>query len=116
MGAKMKHVCMSYGAAKELLGGKAAIELGHNTMLRDISWKGFKAIAVRLHQTDVVIFHEDGTVELNSGGYETVTTKDRINKFSPMGIYQQQGDWYMHNGEKTPFRDGIKIKDGVVIQ
>ncbi len=43
-------------------------------------------IAVRLHGTDVVTYHADGTITLNTGGYWTVTTRDRINRFVPGNI------------------------------
>jgi hypothetical protein len=38
-------------------------------------------IAVRLHNTDVVTFRRDGAITLNTGGWFTVTTKERINRF-----------------------------------
>jgi hypothetical protein len=36
-------------------------------------------LAVRLHDTDVVTYHADDSVTLDSGGWLTVTTKDRMN-------------------------------------
>lgn len=47
------------------------------------------SIAVRLHRTDVVTFLADGRVVLNTGGWTTVTTQDRINRFSPARVYSQ---------------------------
>lgn len=54
-------------------------------------------IAVKLHATDVVTFHPDGTLTLNSGGWFTVTTKERINRYLPSGICLSQikGRWYL---------------------
>jgi hypothetical protein len=49
--------------------------------------------AVRLHNTDVVTIHADGTYTLNTGGWETVTTKDRINGYGPARVYSQRGTW-----------------------
>ena len=112
MGAKMKFICTSYGAAEAILQDKMAIEAGHNTFLRRLAKD---KIGVRLHYTDIVIYHKDGTVELNSGGYETVTTKDRINKFSPVGVQQTNREWFMRDSKCTPFHDFIRIKDGEVI-
>lgn len=40
-------------------------------------------IAVRLHQTDVLTFSPDGAITLDSGGWDTVTTKDRMNAYLP---------------------------------
>lgn len=41
--------------------------------------------AVRLHATDVVTIHPDGKYEINRGGWDTVTTWDRIRNYSPIG-------------------------------
>lgn len=43
--------------------------------------------AVRYHYTDVVTVHPDGTYTLNTGGWETVTTKQRLNQFGPAHVY-----------------------------
>lgn len=65
--------------------------------------------AIRLHKTDIITFNKDRVI-LNSGGWRTVTTKDRINKFSPVKIYQQHGIWYLQTGEM--FFDGITVRNG----
>lgn len=54
-------------------------------------------IAVRLHATDVVTFHADGTATLDSGGWLTVTTKARMNDYLPGGIVLSsiKGRWYL---------------------
>lgn len=41
------------------------------------------AIAVRLHRTDVLTFYPDGRIEIDTGGWHTVTTRDRINRCLP---------------------------------
>ena len=76
-----------------------------------------------MHRTDVIcIFERDGETiyRLNSGGYQTVTTKDRLNTFSPARIYQKRGVWYLneHVGDAhdTIYFDGIEInRQGQVI-
>lgn len=68
------------------------------------------AIAIRLHQTDVVTFFADRAIVANSGGWKTHTTKARMNDYLPIRIYQERGQWYWgNNGNKTPFTDGDKI-------
>jgi hypothetical protein len=37
-------------------------------------------VVVRLHRTDVVTLFTDGTVVLNTGGWDTVTTRARMNQ------------------------------------
>jgi hypothetical protein len=81
-------------------------------------------IAVRLHATDVVTFHADGTATLDSGGWLTVTTKARMNEWLPGGISlgSVKGRWYfMYPGHyegntyvkserpAVPYADGVTI-------
>ena len=54
-------------------------KLGNNTYLHE---SGPDAYAVRYHATDVVIIHRDGTYELATAGWDTITTKARINSCS----------------------------------
>jgi hypothetical protein len=66
--------------------------------------------AVRLHNTDVVTIHPDGTYTLRTGGWETVTTKDRINRFSPARVYSERGTWGVYSrGNGYYIRDGERL-------
>jgi hypothetical protein len=81
-------------------------KLGNNTYLveRDGDY------AVRLHDTDVVTIHKDGTYTLDTGGWQTVTTKDRINAFSPARVWSDRGVWYLGGNEKKwAFEDGVRV-------
>jgi hypothetical protein len=49
--------------------------------------------AVRLHATDVVTYLANGNIVLDTGGWLTVTTKERISRFSPFGISSHKGQW-----------------------
>jgi hypothetical protein len=52
------------------------------------------SFGVRLHSTQVLVFHPDGRVVLNSGGWQTPTTKERMNTFGLQGIYHpERGEW-----------------------
>lgn len=65
-------------------------------------------IAVRLHATDVVTWHPDETVTLNTGGWYTVTTKGRINDWAdPFSVYSVGGTWHVsvRNPEFDPEGD-----------
>lgn len=57
--------------------------------------RGDKAIAVKLHGTDVVTFHDDGRITLSSGGWRTNTTADRIRNYSPAHLFSERGVWYV---------------------
>lgn len=74
--------------------------------------------AIRLHTTDIVT-EKDGVITLNSGGWKTATTKDRINGYSWENglrkwpyISQRNHQWFVGEGI---FYDGIQFKDGVQI-
>jgi hypothetical protein len=69
---------------------------------------------IKLHQTDIVTKHADGSVTINSGGWKTKTTRDRMAYHLPEGyvLYQDKGLWYVKQqstGVMIPFFDGIHI-------
>lgn len=63
--------------------------------------RGENCIAVQLHSTDILTFYRDGRVSFNTGGWETVTTKDRINTYAPGGwrVYSERGHWYLFSAD-----------------
>jgi hypothetical protein len=68
---------------------------------------------IQYHDTNVVIKKPGGIIILNSGGFFTPTTKDRIREYSGIDIRQVNGIWYMPDG--SSFYDGITLKEGKVI-
>jgi hypothetical protein len=106
---------MNYEAAKHLFlsakNQEAGKPYGNNTRIvqADI---GF---AVKLHDTNVVTFNPDGTIILNTGGYQTKTTKDRMNdaiREHGLNITQSKGMWYITDGENTQlFQDYLEIRN-----
>lgn len=76
-----------------------------------------RRIAVMLHSTDVVTFHPDGSVTLDSGGWLTVTTKDRINRYiGDRGrVYSKRGVWYVFtkDGGTFDWDGGVRFFDGI---
>lgn len=104
----------SYKDAEAFLGGKDERKIGHNTWVRrgnDINGVGL--IEVVYHKTPVVGYLSHGSIVLNTGGWLTVTTKDRINQLSPIPVFNVKGEWFvtvLHEGGGrciTPYRDGI---------
>jgi hypothetical protein len=91
-------------------------KLANNTYLRKLDEDTF---AITLHQTDVVFIveHNGETVyRLNSGGYQTVTTKDRLKTFSPARIYQKRGVWYLNeDGYTSDGKNDVLYFDGIEI-
>ena len=72
-------------------------------------------IALRLHNTDVITFHSNlsdkvNTATYNTGGWYTVTTKERMNWAAPR-IWSDRGTWWISVGphHKVRFWDGVRI-------
>lgn len=85
------------------------ISLGANTTIRRDE-NG--CIVIRLYATDIITYHPDNTIVLNSGGHHTSTTKNRINAFlSPYAtVYAKRHKWYIHSGSGDfPFEDGATL-------
>ena len=76
---------------------------------------------VTYHATAVVKWSpRESWVELNSGGWRTVTTKTRINQaLHQFGIafqvYQRDFDWYVKGTADNDMSDPIPFYDGMVI-
>lgn len=55
-----------------------------------------------LHRTAVITRGDTGWETLRTGGYKTVTTKDRINRFAINGqVYQKDFQWYIRTKRGT---------------
>jgi hypothetical protein len=94
--------------ALALLGKRPQRKLGNNTYIR----REGEHVVIRLHATDIVKIGKDRIV-LDSGGYRTHTTKDRLNAVLPAGygLSADKGLWHL----RTPkgayiFADGCTLK------
>jgi hypothetical protein len=103
----------SYDELMDFAKTRRARKLAHNTYLieDDPSDEG---LGIQYHSTEIVTYYENGSVRLSSGGWQTSTTKERMNAFTPKGIsvWQQLGCWYV----TTPagvfeFEDGMVVSD-----
>lgn len=111
--AKMRANVESYEDAVRFLGGKDARTIGNNThVVRQENGD----ISIRLHHTYVVTYVA-GTADivLNSGGWRSVTTKDRINTFLPLRfrVSQRAYVWYVsdrYTGSETEYEDGVILR------
>ena len=84
---------------------KSSNKVGNNTF--EVVYKdGTRAI--RFHKTNVITFGTD-RYTLNTGGWETNITKDRINKHIPYGyVYQERKEWYVNTPSGVvDYFDGI---------
>ena len=102
---------MNHAEAIKMVKGKRNAnrrKVGNNTyaeILHDNS------VGIMLHSTYVVKIHEDNTYTLQTGGWQTVTTKDRINQYSPVRVYQRKYEWFVKiNGKEYPFMEGMVVQ------
>lgn len=103
----------SFHDADKLLAGRCydGRKVANNTYLE----RRDGAIALRYHSTDVVTYRPDGALVLDSGGWHTLTTKERINWALPAGLHlrQDKGRWYIGRSwfdGGTPYADGMSIR------
>ena len=68
----------------------------------------------RLHMTDIMVFRPDGSIVLDTGGWKTSTTKERMNRFLPKGIsvWQSKGRWFL--GRSHHYTKGGYVEEWVV--
>ena len=70
-------------------------KLAHNTQVYNT---GSGIVEITLHGHVIIQYapleNGDEQVIVTSAGYETITTKQRINQFSPIGVYQKNWVWY----------------------
>jgi hypothetical protein len=101
---------MNYREALSLIKGRPSKKLDGNTYLVRVNTD---KLAVRLHQTNILTYEPSGRIRLDSGGWQTSTTKDRLNHYLPYGFRIQQisNVWYLidNKGKKYLFSDGIVI-------
>ena len=55
--------------------------------------------SVTFYHTEIIVFNVDGSIMLNNGGYNTPTTKERMNRYLPdhLQVYQYKHAWYVFN-------------------
>lgn len=109
----------TYDQANEYLGLKPRRPISHNT---DIVRRDDGAIQVKYHGSPVVTYLPAGEAQggpvtlLDSCGWRTPTTKERINAFCPAGfhVWQERSVWHLSKGSwqdnaSWTFADGITI-------
>ncbi len=116
---------MDYQSANEKLQGRCYMsrKIGNNTYLqRDV--RNSNNINVHYHATDIITFYPNGDVALNTGGWDTVTTKQRLHAYqnaayvgSERGtLFAHTGGWSNPNRKTYVFHDHMVFKaDGSVV-
>jgi hypothetical protein len=122
--AKLRATPKNLAEAEAALRGRESVRLGNNTFLEAVGARAIGFVGVRLHNTYIVRFWYDGKITLHTGGYRTVTTKDRINQFINGRVFQHDYSWFYDypttrtnitrtmEGEqrlRVPFEEGMEV-------
>lgn len=74
-------------------------------------------IAMKYHDTDVVVWYPNGRVRLNNGGHDTLTTRQRMSRVTGVRVGRDRGRTLVMTfpgGRRTtyPYRNGMVIGPG----
>ena len=105
---------MTYETFAERMGKRNRVTLKSSRMQVYAEMVFDEDIGIRLGDTYILLYKADGeTVELDTEGWYTPTTKSRMNDYLPHGwsIYQEAGQWYLSNrdGREWAFADKMTI-------
>ena len=77
---------------------------------------------VVLHRTAIAVYdHNTSALKLNTGGWQSVTTKSRLNAIlseliAGASVFQRQFDWYLnYNNQTVDFWDNMILCGGEII-
>ena len=104
--SKIRLNFLTLSDCERLLKSKDSKKLKNNTYLIKDNYQE-NTYHVRYWSTDILTISEEGWF-YRTGGYETVTTKERLNQLLPAGYYISQKNfvWYLSDGEDTIEFDG----------
>ncbi len=120
---KVAYQTESWFGFDTFLGKRDEKKIANNTwVIREYLGDGSPAyrhpIHIKLHNTNIMTFYREGNIKLNSGGWRTVTTSQRINQFLPghIRVSSDKGVWWVYMyGERTLFVDNMEINpDGTL--
>ena len=107
---------MNYAEAYALVAGKN----NRKTRKIDNNTRGYieydGSVSIELHSTKVVVLYPNGLVKLQTGGWQTVTTKDRMNRYSPVRVTQRKGEWYVNVPCNNGCRNDFPFMENMVVQ
>ena len=74
---------------------------------------GIGGYEIRLHGNVIMTIYRHH-IEVSDGGWRTLTTKERLNRYLPRGynVYQKDWEWYLQHGDDVyDFGDVYYIHD-----
>jgi hypothetical protein len=95
---------LTYTDGLKVLGNREQKKLEGNTYLVKVD---DNTLGVKVHATIVVYIYQSGNYGLDTGGWRTALTKDRINSYSPARLHSANNIWYV--GNHGIYADGVTI-------
>lgn len=105
-----KRLPQTHAEAVATLGSRESKEVANNTRLHR---REGGAVALRLHETDILTWRQNGDRVLNSGGWKTATTKARL-RDAGIDLYHHKNRWTIGGCEWTG-GDFLLYADGMVL-
>jgi hypothetical protein len=100
--------------------------IANNTRLIQIN---DSTIGIKLHDTFIVKYHDNShldcidkgedIIQFDTGGWKTVTTKERMNRFAPVSIWSERHIWYIskswnwNENKSNPNNPTYHFEDGI---
>lgn len=103
---------LTYSVCQGLIlkGRNGRKKLDNNTYL----YKQGDDFVVKLHNNQIMKIYASGDISVSNCGWLTRTTKDRLNEYTDLGIYQRKGVWYCSNG--LEFVNGMMIQGPSMVE
>lgn len=79
--SKAKNFVNSFKSGLSFLGGVKSCKIAPNTFVED----GGSHIVIRLYDTNILFYFQDGTFKADAGQFPTKLTIQRMNQFGPQG-------------------------------
>lgn len=72
------------------------------------------AIGLKLHETQIITWYPNGNIRIATGGWHSTTTRDRLNRYSPIAcrMKKMDGEYYIIAGDFGPLYHDLLIKPG----
>lgn len=110
---------MNYTEALAKVGGTSLVSFAGGRSRYAVFTQDGDDVHVRLFQTDILVFHPDDTVTINTGGYNTATTREALNALlQPVwSVHTYQRVLYLYGaGEQIAVTDGMRVARGRVVK
>lgn len=108
--AKLACTYANFHQVSDYLRGKSSRKIGYETYIEKLS--NFE-VGIKYHRTHIVKMDVTDVMTISSGGWDTPTTKDRLNQFLScrgVHIYQKKFEWFIVGTNDTlPFVDGMQV-------